>query len=77
MIYPALPAPLDLGLLRLTGAGFGHCLFAYFHDVLLAEKEGRRLIAPQGRSLPINRQLSGDGAVRHLQAEALCRPARM
>ncbi|MEO7691166.1 MAG: hypothetical protein ABIS51_17925 [Sphingomonas sp.] len=64
MIYPALPAPLDLGLLRLNGAGFGNCLFAYFHAVILAEKEGRRLIAPAWRSLPINRKLRGDGSIR-------------
>jgi len=64
MIYPALPAPLDLGLLRLNGAGFGNCLFAYFHAVVLAEREGRRLIAPTWRSLPINRKLRGDGSIR-------------
>ena len=64
MIYPALPAPLDLGLLRLNGAGFGNCLFAYFHAVTLAEKEGRRLIAPAWRSIPINRKLRGDGSIR-------------
>jgi hypothetical protein len=64
MIYPALPAPLDLGLLRLNGAGFGNCLFAYFHGVILAQKEGRRLIAPAWRSLPINRKLRGDGSIR-------------
>jgi hypothetical protein len=64
MIYPALPAPLDLGLLRLNGAGFGNCLFAYFHSVVLAEKEGRRLIAPAWRSLPINHKLRGDGSIR-------------
>jgi len=64
MIYPALPAPLDLGLLRLNGAGFGNCLFAYFHAVILAQKEGRRLIAPAWRSIPINRKLRGDGSIR-------------
>jgi len=64
MIYPALPAPLDLGALRLNGAGFGNCLFAYFHAVILAEKEGRRLIAPAWRSLPLNHKLRGDGSIR-------------
>jgi hypothetical protein len=64
MIYPSLPAPVDLGLLRLNGAGFGNCLFAYFHAVVLAEREGRRLIAPSWRSIPINAKLRGDGSIR-------------
>ena len=65
MIYPSLPAPLDLGHLRINGAGLGNCLFAYCRAVLLAEREGRRVIAPSWRSLPINARLRGDGSIRH------------
>jgi hypothetical protein len=65
MIYPSLPAPLDLGHLRINGAGLGNCLFAYCRAVLLAEREGRRVIAPSWRSLPINAKLRGDGRIRH------------
>jgi len=77
MIYPALPAPLDLGLLRLNGAGFGNCLFAYFHAVVLAEKEGRQLIAPAWRSLPINRKLRGDGSIRRYHDMVRTHPDEM
>jgi hypothetical protein len=65
MIYPSLPARLDLGHLRINGAGLGNCLFAYCRAVLLAEREGRRVIAPAWRSLPINAKLRGDGSIRH------------
>ena len=65
MIYPSLPAPLDLGHLRINGAGLGNCLFAYCRAVLLAEREGRRMIAPSWRSLPINARLRGAGRIRH------------
>ena len=65
MIYPSLPAPLDLGHLRINGAGLGNCLFAYCRAVLLAEREGRRVIAPSWRSLALNAKLRGDGRIRH------------
>ena len=64
MIYPSLPAPLDLGHLRINGAGLGNCLFAYCRAVLLAERERRRVIAPSWRSLPLNARLRGDGRIR-------------
>ncbi|MFA6112694.1 MAG: hypothetical protein WC729_01850 [Sphingomonas sp.] len=65
MIYPSLPAPLDLGHLRINGAGLGNCLFAYCRAVLLADRESRRVIAPSWRSLALNAKLRGDGGIRH------------
>jgi len=72
MIYPSLPAPLDLGFVRVNGAGFGNCLFPYFHALVHAEREGRRLIAPCWRSLPLNPKLRGDAAFRRY--ERMVRP---
>jgi hypothetical protein len=64
MIYPSLPAPLDLGFVRVNGAGFGNCLFPYFHALVHAQHEGRRLIAPCWRSIPINHKLRGKPGFR-------------
>lgn len=72
MIYPSLPAPLDLGFVRVNGAGFGNCLFPYFHALVHAEREGRRLIAPCWRSLAVNAKLRGDGSFRRY--EQMVRP---
>jgi len=72
MIYPSLPAPLDLGFVRVNGAGFGNCLFPYFHALVHAEREGRRLIAPCWRSLAVNPKLRGDGTFRRY--EQMVRP---
>lgn len=59
MIYPSLPAPLDLGFVRLNGAGLGNCLYVYFHAYALALRDGQRLIAPAWASIPINEKLRG------------------
>jgi hypothetical protein len=77
MIYPSLPAPLDLGVARLNGAGFGNCLFAYFHAVVLGEREHRRLIAPSWRSIPIDRKLRGDGTIRRYHAMVRAHPEEL
>jgi hypothetical protein len=63
-IYPSLPAPLDLGFLRVNGAGLGNCLFVYFHAVALAHRDRAQLIAPAWRSLAVNQKLRGDGTIR-------------
>jgi hypothetical protein len=64
MIYPSLPAPLDLGFVRVNGAGFGNCLFPYFHALVHAQREGRRVIAPCWRSIPLNHKLRGEAGFR-------------
>lgn len=63
-VYPRLGSALDLGWVRLSGAGLGNCFFPYFHSYVLALKTGSEIIAPPWYSLKIGHILRGERARR-------------
>lgn len=63
-VYPRFEPGLDLGYLRVAGAGLGNCLFAYFHAMLFARRSGAALIQPAWPSLKVGPLLRGERSRR-------------
>lgn len=63
-VYPRFEPGLDLGYLRVAGAGLGNCLFTYFNAMLVARRSGAALIQPAWPSLKLGPLLRGERSKR-------------
>lgn len=64
-VYPRLPGPHDLGLIRFRGAGLANCLFVASRAFLIAQRSGWNLINPTWQNFILGPYLRREKDKRH------------